>query len=406
MMIALQAASSQPLALGAHDSPSIDTTLLATLIIPCLEIYLATHTNVRFLLLEYPAEHLPTALALQDLIGHDIFKVSGIVKGEDPEPVMSPGQENANGGPSVSKRRAARRARRKRSSSASQQAALFSQADFVLTSSATDTEVATFVSMIWKVLITVSEFYAPDHKTRKVASRPTLESHHASTSSSTSPRTSAHVSPTRKASFRPSHLPAIASSETSPNLPPTPCPALTQRDQPSPPPAGMLNPPISPRRGGVSRHGDSRHGDSRHGDSRHDDFRHGDPRHGDPRHGDSRHHGDPRRMMTPSPIPAPIPVLRHQQRAPSPTPSIGDTIRSVRTARSARPRLRSLRPATAARKGEVGRMRSGAYEEYDDDDDDEEEEYDLDERRLVPRFLLARANKGNSRKALKMLGLA
>src|SRR3954447_9618955 len=75
----MQDFTSQPLTKQARDSPFSDSSTLANLLMPHLEAYLSAHSDVRFLLLEYTAEHLPTVLGLQNLIGHDSVKVASIV---------------------------------------------------------------------------------------------------------------------------------------------------------------------------------------------------------------------------------------------------------------------------------------------------------------------------------------
>lgn len=426
-MIALQAASSQPLALGANDDPSVNTALLATLVIPCLEIYLAAHNSVRFLLLEYTVDHLPTALALRSLIGDDLFKVSGILKGEDLEPSLPSRRDHAVRG----KRRLLHKAAAKRSSSSSEENSMFSQIDFTVASTATDAEVATFVSTIWKVLISVSDFYAPE-KPRKTQSRPTtqtpppLEPAQSGPSSSratrqspnsTSGQASTHASLTQKPSLHRD----LSTSDLGRNLPPSPFPTPAQSHPASPTPASQLSPHPSSREDDLRHRGDPRYPrDSRDPRAPQDprdsrdfrdardprDFR--DPR--DPR--DGRHQSDQRQYGIPLRVPTSASrshgsrQYKQQQRQPertlSPTNSFEDTVGPLHGAHNVRPRLQSLRPATAGRKGES----SPFGREFELGYDDEEEEYDLDERRLVPKFLLPRVRKEGPRKALKFLGLA
>src|SRR5690348_15795307 len=84
----MQAFTAQPLTKQTQSNPFTDRALLAALIIPHLETYLATHPEVRFLLIEYPSEHLPTILALQTLIGTEVMKVVGIINSEVSTPVQ------------------------------------------------------------------------------------------------------------------------------------------------------------------------------------------------------------------------------------------------------------------------------------------------------------------------------
>ena len=81
----MQAFTAQPLANQTSDNPFTNSYLLATLIVPHLEIYLALHSEVRYLLLQYPPEHLRTVLALQKLLGVDLMKVAQIVDSNSKE---------------------------------------------------------------------------------------------------------------------------------------------------------------------------------------------------------------------------------------------------------------------------------------------------------------------------------
>ncbi|KAM0330684.1 hypothetical protein ACHAQA_003636 [Verticillium albo-atrum] len=84
---AMQAFTAQPLANQTHDNPFTNPYLLATLIIPHLEPYFVIHDEVRFLLLEYPPDHLATVLALQKLVGVDLMKVAAIVDSDAKGPL-------------------------------------------------------------------------------------------------------------------------------------------------------------------------------------------------------------------------------------------------------------------------------------------------------------------------------
>ncbi len=83
----MQAFTAQRLTHQSNENPFTNSYLLATLIMPHLETYLAAHSEVRFLLLEYPPEHLSTILALQKLVGVDIMKVAQIVDSHAKEPL-------------------------------------------------------------------------------------------------------------------------------------------------------------------------------------------------------------------------------------------------------------------------------------------------------------------------------
>lgn len=189
----MQSFTTQPLGYQLHDGPFDSPHVLACLIIPHLATYLATNSSTRFLLLEYPAEHLATVVALQKLVGSDILKVAGIIDSEATTPhsvepsspvdafaflpptptspsslsqleifleaISLPGSPfrpsfaSSLDGPTI--------AHSRRMS--------FSKADYILTDSATDVEVSTFVGAVWKVLINIDSFYAPDHHIVKPA---------------------------------------------------------------------------------------------------------------------------------------------------------------------------------------------------------------------------------------------
>ncbi|KAI0809695.1 hypothetical protein GGR55DRAFT_161304 [Xylaria sp. FL0064] len=172
---AMQAFTSQPLANQTQDNPFSNPVLLATLIIPHLETYIAAHSTTRFLLLEYPTEYLSTVLSLQHLIGVDLLKIAGIIDAETSDPKSyrdhrkqslhtvssSPTSSPSRGvsavliSPKVSKPKV----------EASEQMCTsqppFSKANFILTSAAGESEIATFISTIWKILIDISDSYIP-----------------------------------------------------------------------------------------------------------------------------------------------------------------------------------------------------------------------------------------------------
>ncbi|KAL8364995.1 hypothetical protein RB595_004012 [Gaeumannomyces hyphopodioides] len=145
---------------------------IATLIIPQLEIYLAAHTDVRFVLLEYPAEHLATVLALQRLAGPDVVKVAGVVTSipddkSPTEPSSPAAVTNHQNHPPVSSANSKLSHSRTTSLQAMQSPASvaerlkFSQANFSLVAGATDAEIATFITAIWRALIDTSPLYIP-----------------------------------------------------------------------------------------------------------------------------------------------------------------------------------------------------------------------------------------------------
>ncbi|KAK3304354.1 uncharacterized protein B0T15DRAFT_238250 [Chaetomium strumarium] len=157
---AMQAFTAQPLTKQTHSNPFADRALLAALIIPHLETYLATHPDVRFLLVEYPAEHLPTILALQALIGTDMMKVVGIINSDASSSTQTVSAPDGTRRPSEGFRSLNRWG--SRPSGAFVGSCSFSKANFLLASSATGFETAAFVAAIRESLISISDFYIPE----------------------------------------------------------------------------------------------------------------------------------------------------------------------------------------------------------------------------------------------------
>ncbi|KAI1117558.1 hypothetical protein F5Y14DRAFT_353962 [Nemania sp. NC0429] len=171
----MQAFTSQPLTNQTQDNPFTNPLLLATLIVPHLETYIAAHSAIRFLILEYPGEYLSTVLALQHLIGVDLLKVAGIIDAEASSPnsymafkkpgfyTAAPPTADSPGkgtsaiilSPKVYKPKSETTEKRQTPQLS------FSKANFILTSTATETEIATMISTIWRILIDISPSYIP-----------------------------------------------------------------------------------------------------------------------------------------------------------------------------------------------------------------------------------------------------
>ncbi|KAI0381502.1 hypothetical protein F5Y04DRAFT_62588 [Hypomontagnella monticulosa] len=168
---AMQAFTSQPLTNQTHDNPFSNPLLLATLIIPHLETYMAAHSATRFLLLEYPPEHLTTVLALQHLVGADLLRIAGILYSEDTGPKPYPGFKippRSSATPPLQHTRSAASATLLSPTSGTRgmecdaPPSTFAKANFLLTSSANESEIATLISTVWKILIESSTFYIPE----------------------------------------------------------------------------------------------------------------------------------------------------------------------------------------------------------------------------------------------------
>lgn len=164
---------------GKHN-PFDNPYSLACLLIPQLDTYLATNVTTRFLVLEYPNEHLPTVLALQELTGADMVKIAGIVDSEQspslsqlpcPSPLSPGAQSSFSDIPTptfeeiladVSPPESPYSSGPQSSSAPSRKRQSFSRADYLLPSTATEAEIASFISVIWKVLIDADAYYAPE----------------------------------------------------------------------------------------------------------------------------------------------------------------------------------------------------------------------------------------------------
>ncbi|OBS22391.1 hypothetical protein FPOA_08728 [Fusarium poae] len=162
---AMQAYTTQPLANQTKDNPFNNPFLLATLIIPHLETYLALHTEVRYLLLEYPPEHLSAVLALQKLVGIEMMKVAQIVDTNSNNMPFTHLRGNSITGPEQEP--VGRFGKTFPPNSCSGHDAIVSKANFLLTSTASDAEIATFVATISKILSGISCFYIPKELPKK-----------------------------------------------------------------------------------------------------------------------------------------------------------------------------------------------------------------------------------------------
>ncbi|KAK0626200.1 hypothetical protein B0T14DRAFT_492573 [Immersiella caudata] len=153
---AMQDFTCQPLTKQTRDSPFSNSDTLASLLMPHLESYLAAHPQIRFLILEYTADHLPTVLALRKLIGMESVKVAGIV-GSEMRPSTAPsGLERDSFAElrSVGGLEAFNNPVSPKSTNAR-----FTKANYILTSSATQSEIASFVSAIRNTLAAKSAAY-------------------------------------------------------------------------------------------------------------------------------------------------------------------------------------------------------------------------------------------------------
>ena len=304
----MQAFTAQPLISQTSDNPFTNSYLLATLIVPHLETYLALHSEVRYLLLEYPPEHLATILALQKLVGVDLMKVAQIVDASSTELLpFTPIRGMSISHSSDSSSTLSGLAKPVSPSPRSSADVTVLKANFLLTSTASDSEIATFLSTVWKILAGVSDFYAPEEA--------------------------------------PKETPKEASSKASSKLQPG---SLQSKFTPFPKvPVGLQRPltPASPKPGAHLSH----------------------------------------RPVSPA--------------ASSRAPSFTETVKTRKSGKSKHSRNMSR---TSRRRPPTGD--GASFITYDPAEDSD---YDAEERRLMPLFMhKPKLRKGNSRKALKFLGLA
>ncbi|CAN8103981.1 unnamed protein product [Discula destructiva] len=188
---AMQSSSTQPLTFSPTKALSDSPHALACLLIPHLDTYLATNSATRFLVLSYSAEHLATILCLQKLIGAGMLKVAGIIDTGDTvsslhsyhaSPSTISSSTDSSRAPSIASierlldtpsletsptpplsiSALAEHQKQSRSNLAHRRRVSFSRADYILVSSATESEIATLISTLWKVLISIDAFYTPE----------------------------------------------------------------------------------------------------------------------------------------------------------------------------------------------------------------------------------------------------
>ncbi|OWP03700.1 hypothetical protein B2J93_9546 [Marssonina coronariae] len=170
--------------------------VLAALIVPQIEAFLASNTSTRLLILHYTAADLPTIFALRKLLGFNLVKIAGILDSlaSDP-PSMSRSGTYMSSRPRapISSRPSNRSISSSQSdtttknrqmpataslaknsfqlpSNIHEPTASFAKADFLLPSTATNIEIATFLSGIWKYLVEKSAFYATQPEPKPIIS--------------------------------------------------------------------------------------------------------------------------------------------------------------------------------------------------------------------------------------------
>jgi len=160
----MQAHTSRRLVDQTLDSPFTDPSTLASLILPHLETYVSAHPNVRFLIIEFVVEHLPTVLALRRLIGSGLFKVASIIGSDNPDLRLSTAHPSSH-----SEKYAYTELRNVgglvdlNNPHRPREAYIpFTKANYTLSSTATHAEISGFISAIRNQLISTSDFYRLD----------------------------------------------------------------------------------------------------------------------------------------------------------------------------------------------------------------------------------------------------
>lgn len=363
----MQSLAAQPLAQQAQKTPFDDPYMVAGLVIPQLETYFAANYGTRFLLLEYPAEHLGTVLALQKLVGTDIFKVAGIIDSEatspSPSGISSPmssrhsshsatpfSNADTNGLDSFNLPGSPFPDERPKTHPAHQKKCSFSEANYLLTSSATDSETSVFIATILKDLTEIDPYYAPEISGPRPARPGTAKS-------------------TKSTATGGAGLPTLMSKFTLQG--PNGSPAYTHTAVFGPP----ANLPVSPP---YTNDGDGGSGRST------------------PRVITAPDRGAGAASVHNFPFPPPP-----APRSPSPSPSAASS-----RSRGPGARARSLTRRRLGKLGNEGGPDDGASM-YAVSVVEDGEFYDEEEKRLMPLYMRqSELRKGNSRKALKWLGLA
>ncbi|KAK4656037.1 hypothetical protein QC762_307720 [Podospora pseudocomata] len=168
---AMQAYTAQPLSKQTQANPFSDRAVLAALIIPYIERYLCSRPQVRFLLIEYPSEHLETILAVQKLMGNEIMRIAGVINGDASalnRPFSPP--------PSIEVYKSSTAPMSQEDFGSILEALLgspsFTQADYILPSVASEADTATFLASVQKQLVSVSDFYTPPKTPISEVARP------------------------------------------------------------------------------------------------------------------------------------------------------------------------------------------------------------------------------------------
>lgn len=178
-------------------SPISDPHILASLLVPHIESFLATNVSIHFLILHYSSADLATIFALRSLLGANLFKIAGILDSlaSDPPSISRPGTSMSSRPRSPAPTNALQKVfmttrqqnqqslQRESYANLRQNSVIksvksnsqtpkppvsFAKADYLLPSTATDPEISTFLSGMWKALMEKSTFYTPEPEPKPV----------------------------------------------------------------------------------------------------------------------------------------------------------------------------------------------------------------------------------------------
>lgn len=161
----MQMFASRPNCAQVGPTPFSQPSLLATLLIPQLEAYFSSNDFIHLLVLHYPASHISTILALKDLLGPVLLKVAGIVNLIVDKPfahnpfLVDAHTKHRKGSTASVKRQVSNKSLRvlpspevnhspNKTNEKDMQRTLAFNADFLLTSPATESEFSIFLSLL------------------------------------------------------------------------------------------------------------------------------------------------------------------------------------------------------------------------------------------------------------------
>ena len=157
--------------------------VLAEMIVPQLESYLATNELTRFLVLRYDSSTLAAVLELRRILGEDTVKVAALVDGNSDSASSSFRKYNGYRGG-----QRAGGSMRNSSMQAKRVEELFSLANYVVSTNATPPELSSFIASIRQVMLSKHTFYELEPEPQAMNQRSVSPSRSIATITSTMPR--------------------------------------------------------------------------------------------------------------------------------------------------------------------------------------------------------------------------